>query len=76
MRNAALGWGLRGQSPRNVLVITHEPEQLSELCEFATVLEVTASPHAMPEENGKAVAYCRGLRRPLAELWPEILHFG
>lgn len=68
-------WGLRGQQPQHVLVITDEPEQLSQVCGNVQVLGTTAARFAMAYENGKAIALCRDLKQPLAALWPEIIHF-
>lgn len=69
-------WGLRGQNPRNLLVIQNHPERLSPYCEQATVLAVTSSPDAMAYENGKAIAYCRGLKVDLQAIWPEVKNYN
>jgi 4-amino-4-deoxy-L-arabinose transferase-like glycosyltransferase len=69
-------WGLRGQHPVNLLVVQGHPERLAPYCEQATVLAVTASPDAMAFENGKAIAYCRGLKVDLRALWPGLKNFS
>jgi MFS family permease len=65
-------WGLRGQHPANLLVVQDHPERLSPYCEQATVLATTSSPDAMAYENGKVIAYCRGLKADLRALWPGL----
>lgn len=67
-------WGLRGQSPTNLLLVESDPDDLKSFCEEVIVLDSTASPYAMAHENGKAIAFCRGLHPPLAELWPGLKH--
>ncbi|HVR90296.1 MAG TPA: glycosyltransferase family 39 protein [Novosphingobium sp.] len=67
-------WGLRGQGPTNLLVIESDPEDLKSFCKDVIVLDSTASPYAMVHENGKAIAFCRGLHPPLAQLWPSLKH--
>lgn len=69
-------WGLRGQSPTSLLVVTREPERLATRCRSVVVLKLTASPFAMGYENGKAIALCTGPIRSLREVWPDIVHFG
>jgi hypothetical protein len=69
-------WGPRGQHPLNLLVVQDHPERLAPYCEQATVLATTSSPDAMAYENGKAIAYCRGLKVDLRALWPELKNFS
>jgi 4-amino-4-deoxy-L-arabinose transferase-like glycosyltransferase len=65
-------WGLRGQSPRNLLVVLRDPEELRDFCANVHILGHTQSPFAMAHENGKALAWCQGLRRPLQSIWPDL----
>lgn len=69
-------WGLRGQRPVNLLVVQSHPERLAPYCQQATVLATTSSPDAMAYENGKAIAYCRGLKVDLQALWPELKNYS
>ncbi|WP_295631604.1 glycosyltransferase family 39 protein [Novosphingobium sp.] len=68
-------WGLRGQDPVNLLVVQRDVEALRPYCSSVEVLATTSSRFAMAYENGKAIALCRGLKQPLATLWPQIKHF-
>ena len=69
-------WGPRGQNPVNLLVVQNHPERLAPYCQQATVLATTWSPDAMSYENGKVVAYCRGLKVDIKTLWPELKDFN
>jgi hypothetical protein len=69
-------WGLRGQHPVNLLVVQNHPERLGPHCEQATVLATTASPDAMAYENGKVIAYCRGLKVDMRSIWPDLKNYS
>jgi 4-amino-4-deoxy-L-arabinose transferase-like glycosyltransferase len=69
-------WGLRGQRPVNLLVVQNHPERLAPFCGQATVLGATSSPDAMAYENGKAIAYCRGLKVDPRALWPGLKNYS
>jgi len=69
-------WGLRGQNPVDLLVVQNHVERLRPYCRDTQVLGQTGSPYAMASENGKMIAWCRGLRTPLSALWPEIKNYS
>lgn len=69
-------WGLRGQDPRHLLVVTGDPVELASWCGSVTVLGRTYSKWAVAHENGKAIALCRDLREPLDRLWPDERNFS
>lgn len=68
-------WGQRGQRPENLLLIRQDLADLAPSCREVIRLGTTFSPLAMAYENGKSIALCRGLTRPLAALWPQVKHF-
>ena len=68
-------WGLRGQAPRDLLVIHDDPTDLT-YCRQIVRLGTTFSPLAMAYENGKVIALCRGVTPPLPALWPRFKHFN
>ncbi|MEI9904368.1 MAG: glycosyltransferase family 39 protein [Asticcacaulis sp.] len=68
-------WGLRGQHPRNLLVVQDHPERLAPYCEKTVILGTTQSPNAMAYENGKTIAYCQGLKIDLQTYWPQLKHY-
>ena len=69
-------WGPRAQKGVNLLVVQEHPERLAPYCQQATILATTQSPDAMSYENGKVIAYCRGLKMDLKTLWPELKNFS
>lgn len=69
-------WGLRGQSPVNLLVIQNHPERLSPYCEETTILGATYSPDAMAYENDKAIVFCRRLKIDIRTIWPDLKNFS
>ncbi len=69
-------WGPRQYSGKLMLVLDDDlvgRESLFESCEV--VEQVAHSDYALPYENDLKVFLCRGLKRPLAELWPEVKHY-
>ena len=69
-------WGPRGQNPVNALVVQDHPERLAPYCRQMTILAVTASPDAMAYENGKVIAYCKGLKMTIQAIWPSVKVFA
>jgi 4-amino-4-deoxy-L-arabinose transferase-like glycosyltransferase len=68
-------WGLRGQDPSNLLVVQNHFPRLAPYCRQATLLGLTVLPDAMASENGKAIAYCQGLKVDLKAYWPQLKHY-
>jgi hypothetical protein len=65
-------WALRGQPATDILRVQNNLEHLRPYCTEMRPLGATFSPYAMPYENGKGIAYCRGVHPPLAKLWPKL----
>jgi 4-amino-4-deoxy-L-arabinose transferase-like glycosyltransferase len=65
-------WGERGQDPANLIRVQSHPERLRPYCREMTVFRTTQSPYARDFENGKAIAFCRGLHPSLATIWPSL----
>lgn len=68
-------FGLRGQDPVNLIVVTDSPEDLVPVCTHADVVGKTFARFAVAHENGKAIVWCEGLKQPLGTLWPAVKHF-
>lgn len=69
-------WGPRGHTGELVLVLGADLGGREEMFESTQVVEQAAhSEYAMPYENDLKVFLCRGLKRPLSELWPELKHY-
>jgi hypothetical protein len=56
----------------NILRVQVHPERLRPYCASMTVLGTTESPYARGFENGKTIAFCRGLHPSLSTLWPGL----
>jgi hypothetical protein len=65
-------WGLRGQHPVNLLRVQFHPERLRPYCRAMRVVATTNAPYARDFENGRAIAFCRGVHPNLAVLWPTL----
>ena len=64
-------WGPRGYTGESVIVMAGRQQDLES--RFAGVQKVASvyHPYCMPYEHFD-VFYCRGLRRPLIEIWPQV----
>jgi len=68
-------WGLRGQSPRDVMSVQDDAPSLRRYCVDVAVLGETAATYARRFEQHKAIAFCRGLHPSLAKRWPQNVSF-
>ena len=69
-------WGPRGHSGKLMLILADDlggRESFFESVEVAATVE--HNDYAMPYENDLQVFLCRGLKQPLAELWPQLKHY-
>lgn len=68
-------WGPRGWDGRVVIVVGGREERLRE--QFASVERAGTLEcgRCMPYENGRPVWIARGLRVPLADVWPQTKHY-
>jgi hypothetical protein len=55
------------------LRVQNDPEKLRPYCAQMRVVATTESTYARAFENGKAIAFCRDLHPPLAQLWPDLV---
>ena len=69
-------WNLRGQPATDILRVQNDLARLRPYCRQILTLGTTSSPYAMPYENGKGIAYCRGVHPPLAKLWPRLKDYN
>jgi hypothetical protein len=66
-------WGTHGYTGEILLVVDDDRESLDQQC--ASVEDkgpAIRNAYAMPYENRKNIYICRGLKTPLAELWPRL----
>ena len=64
-------WGPRGYTGESVIVMDGRQATLEAQCAHVEKVARVYHPYSMPYEHFD-VFYCRGLVRPLAELWPQV----
>ena len=69
-------WGLRGQQPRHLLLITNDFAEAGNYCGEVRVLGKSQAEFAMAYENGLSFVWCRDLKVPLEKVWPRLKHFA
>ncbi len=65
-------WGPGPGDPRTIVDVNGDLATDRKFCAEATVAAHADSPYAMPYEQSIPIIVCRGLRQPLAKLWPEV----
>jgi hypothetical protein len=68
-------WGPRGATGECVIVVGGRTTDRHDDFRSVALADTTRCAHCMPYENGAPIFVCLGLRKPLAERWPEIRHF-
>lgn len=68
-------WGAMGHDGSVMIVIGGDLKQMQDL--FASVTQVgeTDAPYAMPYENHQPIYVLRGLKEPMAVLWPSLKRY-
>jgi hypothetical protein len=69
------GPGDNAASKDIAIVMGLSEELLRQLFEEVTKKRVFYHPYAMPWRNNLPIFLCRGPRRPLGDLWPDIKHY-
>jgi hypothetical protein len=64
-------WGPRGYTGESMIVMADRQEALEKLFQVVRKVARVEHPYSMPY-NHFDVFYCRGLRMPLNELWPQV----
>src|SRR5215469_739970 len=64
-------WGPRGYTGESMIVMGDRSSRLEQLFTSVELAGHAAHPYAMPYEHID-IYYCRGMKSPLAELWPKI----
>jgi Dolichyl-phosphate-mannose-protein mannosyltransferase len=68
-------WGPHGRTGDVLVVLSTHPERLQQRFESIQFVARTDCGDCMPYENGIGIYICRGLRQPVAELWPLLKHY-
>jgi 4-amino-4-deoxy-L-arabinose transferase-like glycosyltransferase len=67
-------WGLRGQTPTEILRVSYDMDGAPAHCVGARKLATTFSPFAMSYENGKVIFDCPQVHPAMPELFPTEFH--
>jgi len=68
-------WGPRGYTGEIVIVLQGDRDDLEEKFQSVELAGEHHHPWGMEEEN-REIYLCRGLKTPLAELWPQVKHWN
>ena len=68
-------WGPPKTSPENLIWLQWDRSEIAEHCRSVEEAGRHSSPWGMAEEN-RAIYLCRGLKKPLAEMWPGLKHWN
>jgi hypothetical protein len=68
-------WGLMGFKGDNFITIEYGPHYLGEICKSVEPVAFHSDPWGMGEENHE-IFFCRGLKKPLAEIFEDQKHWN
>ena len=68
-------WGPRDYTGEVLIVLQDEREDAEENCHNVEETVAVHHPYSMNEEH-YTILICRGLKRPLRELWPDLKHWN
>ena len=64
-------WGPGDGDGKFIIDVNGDVKVDRKLCAQAWVAATVSAPYAMPFEQGMPIVVCRGLRMPLAQIWPR-----
>ena len=64
-------WGPRGYTGESMIVMAGRPDDLARRFTFFEKVARVEQPYSMPYEHFD-VYYCRGIKQPLSEIWPQV----
>jgi len=67
-------WGTHGYDGSVIIQVNGDPNHWSSICRESRAVGSFGAPYTMPYENGPIIL-CRGLRRPLPEIWDLFKRF-
>jgi len=68
-------WGIHGFDGDTIIMVNGDPARFARLCRSTEVAGTIGAPYVMPYENDRPIILCRGLRRPLGEVWPAFRRY-
>lgn len=69
-------WGTHGRSGEILIDINGDCGKRFNLYRSATVAATFSHPYVMPYENRMPILVCRGINRPIAEIWPRVKSYN
>lgn len=64
-------WGTHGTTPQNLITLQYSPKHLERMCDSVQQVAIHFDAWGMAAEN-QPIYYCRGLKKPLSEIWPTL----
>jgi hypothetical protein len=68
-------WGTHGFDGDVVIHVNGDPQRWRRLCQSVETQTTFGVPYAMPYESGRPIFVCRGLRTPIAQIWPRFKRY-
>lgn len=68
-------WGPRGYDGSVMIHVGGDAERWQQACDSAEIAGNFGAPYVMPYENDRPIVVCRGLKRPLDEVWDRFKRF-
>jgi hypothetical protein len=68
-------WGPRGYSGESVIVMQGRQRDLERMFAFVQKVAHVDNPYSMPYEHFD-IFYCRGLKQPLQQIWPQLKNWN
>jgi hypothetical protein len=69
-------WGPGDMEPQVLLIIGGDAEDHAQACsQLEMAARLPPNPYVMPYEDQLPLYLCRGLKEPLARLWPSVKHY-
>jgi hypothetical protein len=69
-------WGPGDTEPQVLIIIGGDAEDNAQACsQLEVAAHVPADPYVMPYEDHLPLYLCRGLKVPMAALWPRVKHY-
>ena len=68
-------WGMRGFDGNVVIDIDGDCGAKQHLFDRATKAATFTAPYVMPYEDNMPIMVCRGIRKPLGSIWPNLKHY-
>jgi Dolichyl-phosphate-mannose-protein mannosyltransferase len=69
-------WGPGDTEPQVLIIIGGRAESHAEVCsQVELVTHVEPNPYVMPYEDHLPLYVCRGLKAPVATIWPRVKHY-